>query len=215
MPQLTDTQLSRGGVFADRQEMPAIAVLEFKTEYKPGLDGQMVGDDWVKWAKKGENGQTTWEKIARLEPRNGRSAVEWLVVGPAYAAWKAGNEEPLTGTPLDAWGVAPKALVEFLKPLKIKTIEDFADLADHKLSGIPFPGMREMKLKAKAFKEARETASIADTLAGRDRTIEHMQGRLDEMAEMMKQLQAKLPAEEAPRRGPGRPRKVDDEADAA
>ncbi len=78
-------------------EMPHIEVVAFFTRYREPPERQfidpnapppmMIEEDWVTWAKKGDQqGSTTSEAIKRLkgdEKRGIPHRIEWLVVGPA------------------------------------------------------------------------------------------------------------------------------------
>jgi hypothetical protein len=176
------------------QQVPAIAVLSFWTVYKE--DGS--AEDWVSWVKKGENaGSITNDAIKRLQPnpaRNRHGTVEWEVVGPAYEAWKKGEETPITGTPLFAWAGVPREMIEQLKKVNIYSIEDLADFPDHNISKVPIPAPREWRQRARAYREAQSTSDVGHALATRDKTIEQQGLQLTDMQRKMEEMSATLTA---------------------
>lgn len=207
---LTPEQLASGGVFTHKTDVPAIAVLSFWREYTPDPadPSQMREAHWVKWAKRGESGQTTSEKVARLMPTAQRqAAAEWQVIGPLYEHWLKGEEAPQNGTALYAWPGMPRELADEFKKLHILTVENLAELPDHALSRIPYPNTREMRARAKAFVDGKELAAYGDQLALRDRQIEAQAGELTDLREQIALLTARLddatrqqqPAEPAPK----------------
>jgi hypothetical protein len=175
---------------------PSIIPLKFWTEYKhtPGVTAP-VEEDWVRWVKKGEGngGAETNEAIKRLAPNDKRpGAIEWAVIGPAYEAWKKGNETPLNGTPLHAWSGVSREMADALKKFNIFTIEDLADFPDHQMAKIPIPQLREWRNRAKAWREAQATNEIGDKLASRDRKIEEQNGVIGDLQEQMREMQRAL-----------------------
>jgi hypothetical protein len=169
--------------------MPAIIPLKFWTDYKhiPGQTAP-VEEDRVEWVKKGESGgAVTSEAIKRLAPTATRpGAIEWAVIGPAYEAWKKGNETPLNGTPLHAWSGVSREMADALKKFNIYTIEDLADFPDHQMAKLPIPQLREWRNRAKAWREAQATNEIGDKLASRDRKIEEQNGLISDLQEQMR-----------------------------
>lgn len=220
--ELTAQQLQTGGAFSNKSQLPAIHVIEIRREYRPDPNDptKMIEDHRVVWAKKGESGQTTSEKVARLKPKGARpAALEWAVIEPIYEAWLKGEEGPVSGTPLHAWAGIPREMVDELKKLKILSVEDLAELPDHKLSAIPFPSAREYRNRAKAYVDGRDGAMIGDKLRERDAKIERLgeenadlRDKLALMEQRINSLIDSRPAEApepAPvKRGPGRPRKA-------
>lgn len=183
------------------EERPAILPLKFWTRYKQSPDdpAKIEEEDWVEWVKKGEAGAsgTTSEAIKRLAPRANPprpAAVEWIVIGPAYEKWKKGEEIPVTGTPLYAWPGIPREMVDALKQYHVHSIEDLADMPDHQAAKIPLPRLREYRTRAKAYKEASGATDISDKLAVRDRRIQELAEQNKELAEQLRQFQARLAA---------------------
>jgi hypothetical protein len=176
-----------------------LRVVEFKTDYPAGRDPV----DMVLIAPIGAafERQQTWHRVKDVELRETddemvRSsqkyqdlAAKWSIIGPAYEAWKAGNEMPETGTPLDAWSGVTAEQAKFLKAMGIKTVEAVRDMGDRAVEACRWPNARKMpELAAKWLEgdgEAKKAAKIAD---------------LEEQIAIMREM-----LEE--KRGPGRPKK--------
>ena len=74
-----------------------------------------------------------------------------------YRAFKAGKEDPLRGTPLEAWPVLNQVQVAELKHLHLRTVEDIISAPDNLQSQI----MGYNKLKAQATKFVDVAAEVA------------------------------------------------------
>jgi hypothetical protein len=112
---------------------------------------------------------------------------------------------PESGTPLGAWPAVNPQQADALKSVGLHTVEAIASATESVLSKPPLPNMREIKRQAVAWLEGRSAAEQAATIA-------RQQEQIDAMMEMLAERQAEK-AEE--KRGPGRPKKAEAEADAA
>lgn len=185
------------------EQKPAIIVLEIWKDHEPAKDekGNLVLDnwaevEWVRWAKKGTNGAETVDKISRVRNAN---QVVWSVVEPVYERWKQGQEDPVEGTPLDVWPAMTKGMIDALRMINIRSIEDLAETNDAGLENIGM-GARVLRDKARHYLKAREgEGALAEALSQRDNTIEDLRRRLDELEAANASLTAK--------RKPGRPPK--------
>lgn len=185
-----------------------ISVLDFKTEYLPGKDPV----DMVLLAPKGEGHlkTQTWRRVHKLIPPKDVDdrvkesatyqdmAAKWSVIGPAYEAWKNGNELPETGTPLAAWSGVTGDMAKALQAMGIKTVEDVRDMGDGAVSKLAFPNARKLPELAGKFLEGKD-------LAARDAENADLRERLATMEEMLKEAMADKPKR-------GRPRKVEEDA---
>lgn len=180
--------------------LPFIAVIEFRVEYEPQPDGTMKEVEWVKWAKKGtSNPATTDECIPRLKkyPDN----LIWQVVKPAYERWKAGQDEPIDGTPLAAWPGATPQLVKALTPANIRSVEDLAQMEDSAISKLAIQNLRRLRQDARAFIEAQKsTAAVSGEVVKLRNENEALKARVDELIKAVEAL-ADDDAPEKPRRG--------------
>lgn len=180
-----------------------LSIIEFKTQYRANKEPV----DWVLAAPKGEGHQRTqtWHRVSKIIPpenvdereKEAESyqdmAAKWSVIGPAYRAWKDGNEIPEHGTPLAAWsGVTPE-IAGILKSMGIKTVEDVVSMGDGALAQIKFPNARQLP------KLAAEYLSGTDA-AARDAENAELKERLAAMEEMLKESMET-------KRKPGRPKK--------
>lgn len=138
------------------------------------------------------------------ESMSGRAMLaRWEVIGPAYEAWKAGTEIPDDGTPLGAWSHITPAMAEHLKRMHILTVEHVRDMSDEEAARLPFPDSRKLPKLAADFLSGKDKADMA-------RENEELKERMAALEEF---LEAKM-AEEPKKRGPGRPPKQKEEADA-
>jgi hypothetical protein len=97
-----------------------------------------------------------------------------------YAAFKAGQDQPIIGTPLENWPVLSPAQVETYRSTgRIRTVEDIAGLTD---SGVELLGPNGYKIReaAKAF------------VAPRPSREKEMQAELDETKRQLAAMQAQI-----------------------
>jgi len=184
------------------RDKPQIAVLRIWTEYAdvPGKPGDTREFHMCEWVKRGGNGATTCEKIARLE----KDQALWPMIEPAYKAWLKGQEEPTTGTALSAWPGVNPAQADRLKLMHIRTVEDVAAMTDADLEKVGM-GARAMRDKARAFMQAKQgEAHIAAAMVERDEENARLKSEVEELRATVAELAAKAGLE---KRGPGRPAK--------
>jgi hypothetical protein len=191
---------------------PTIRILGFFQ--KPSIrGGETVLHDWVRYAPiHAIQTVVNEERIDRLKPNDKlamsddagiRSAfikTRWAEIEPAYEAWKQGNEIPANGTPLGVWpGITPEQ-AGALKLSGIRTVEEIATLPDHLLGKIHLPNMREMRVQAKAYLDARGTQVIADQMARRDEEVAALREQLDEALGLLNSLTTPAEAPKAKRK---------------
>lgn len=104
-----------------------------------------------------------------------------------YAAFKAGNQDVVTGTPLDTVAWITREQVEELKYFNVRTLEHLADLAD--VHAQKFMGINSLRQRARdAIALAKEQAPalrLTQELRERDTRIESLEKRMAEMAAQM------------------------------
>lgn len=174
-----------------------LRILKFETRYPANRDAQ----DFVLLAPVGEatDKSQTWFNIKSIRPRpqdieaaeNGglsqRAMIaRWEIVGPAYEAWKAGNEIPETGTPLGAWAALDAMQVEAMKRRGIRTVEEAAEMNDDTVTALGIPNARKLPALAKSWLSGRGDAKLADELAT-------AQERMAAMEEMIAEMQRDKP----------------------
>jgi len=179
----------------------AIAPVKFWTAYEqdPAKPGHLRSVDYVRWTRKGSNGATTDEKIARLsKKRDGFSDPIWDALQPYYDAWKKGQEAPANGTPLAAWPGCSPEMAESLKLLHLLTVEDVADMNEATLERVGM-GARAMRDQARAFVKAQEgQAVIAVAMAEKDKQLQTQADQIAELQRTVAELQSILPQKPKP-----------------
>ena len=119
-----------------------------------------------------------WLASTRQGVRDGRMPEAWLRhYEAAYAAFKSGQEPPLSGTPLRSWPPASPAIVATCIASGIRTVEDLAQANEEALGRL---GMGARALRETARNWLSEAAS-SGTLVAR-------------MAEMEQRLEATVTA---------------------
>lgn len=195
-----------------------VTAIQFWTDYEPdpAQPGHVRAVEWVKWAKRGDfNTSNNVEKVARVM-RPMKSSLDdggaepnpvWLAIKPQYEAWKLGQEVPDDGTPLEAWSALSKAQADAFKGAGFKCIEHIAAMEDAQIAKVRLPDTRRLRDLAKAYVTHRDrNAPIEAALADKDEKIAAMQAQLAEAMAAIDRL-GTPDAEDAPKRGPGRPRK--------
>lgn len=188
-----------------------IRVVDFKTEFRPGK----TPIDWVLIAPMGEDftRTQTWHRVEKVRPDEKADsnvkeslsykdmAAKWTIIGPAYEAWKNGQEIPDEGTPLAAWSGVTADQARALQALDVRTVEDVRDMGDAVMQNLRLPNARQLPKLAKEFLEG-------STAAEKDAKIAEMEEKMRAMEEMLEESMS-APKEKAKR---GRPRKQDSEA---
>lgn len=161
----------------------------------------------VRMGKIGGNGQTADELISWVKTH----AELWPSIEPQYRAWKAGLEEPVTGTALEMWPAIQPRMVAMLKLAHIRTVEELADLQDNQLYNIGMGG-RELRDKAIRWLQAsRDIGQTAEQLAARDAELTILREQLAELTEIVKAQRHAPPRRRGrpPRKVPAIPREDD------
>lgn len=182
------------GQVADREKRALdIVILDFETKYLPdprnGEKNRKV--DYVRWAKRGQIGSETVQRISEIMPRNGRTTVEWDYIGPIYERWLEDEKIAEDGIPLETWAGAPKHLVEALKPMHVRTVEDFADMNDSVGEKLMVPDWRKRRAAAQNYLKGENNAAlVAENNALKER-LESQEADMKEMRQQMSELVAK------------------------
>jgi len=106
----------------------------------------------------------------------------------SYAAFKEGQEMPVTGTPLEQWPMMTRSMVLKLKSLGFRTVEDVARMTEHAMPEVGM-GARGLKIKAAAYVD--DAAAQAITAKAIDER-EHFQMRCGELEAANKELNEQL-----------------------
>lgn len=134
------------------------------------------------------------------------------IYADTYKAFKAGEEQAATGTPVTEWPQIRPAQAAMLKHHKVSTVEQLAALSEDQATKMGREGF-DLRKKAKAFIEA---ANNAGALSERMTTLEKKLGAKDGEIEELKATNAQLHQELEKLKEPkkrGRPRKQPQEAE--
>lgn len=142
------------------------------------------------------------------EARAGRYSMAWAKeYKEGLALYREGREIPRHGTPIITWERILKARREALRA-KFPTVEDLAATPDSGLSQIGMDG-RVLRDMARADVQSKESlAPVVKELADANEANRQLRERLEQLTARLTLLEAS----DEPRRGPGRPRKVEEAA---
>jgi len=113
--------------------------------------------------------------------------------GDRYAKWKAGQQELISGTPLDAfpWLIGKIGLLAELKALNIHTVEQLSTLPDSAMHNM----MGGHELRKRAAEWLDQTTGTDAKVAKMSKENDDLKAQMAAMQEQMKQLMAaKAPA---------------------
>lgn len=185
--------LSMQEALAADQQKPAIVPIKFWKDHEPIAGGTELKEvEWVEYAKKGSNGATTQEKIARLSKaaKDGRTSPVWQVIEPYYEHWKKGQDEPTSGTSLDAWPAITPGQAAQYRLLHLRSVEDVSQMTDNDCDRFGM-GARGLRDKARAFVQAKGgQAAMADELSKRDETIANLTTQIADLTASVQALTA-------------------------
>lgn len=107
-------------------------------------------------------------------------ALRWQQIEPAYKAWKAGHDLPMSGTSLAAWAGVTSEKAEVLRRYSIRTVEEVRDLTEGQMEKIPLPGMRDLRKQAGIFIAGKGASDAAARESDRDNEIAALKAQLSE-----------------------------------
>jgi hypothetical protein len=189
----------------DRDQI-ALWIQKFKTEHKPGADGNLVAVDRVYLGKKGIAG---FQNICNVERLKKDDPFLWdKLVGPAYEQWKKDQTLPTSGLALEAWPAISEGQIEMCRTLGLRSVEDIATATDSIRQKLGM-GANDLIAKAKAFHANKDASATANKIAVQDGQIAQLQKDLEEATRTIAQLAA---AQGKTAQKPGRKSKELDEA---
>lgn len=97
----------------------------------------------------------------------------------AYAKFKEGDSEQLVGTPLVEIPWMTRSQVEELAYMKVRTVENLAELNDGACSGVP--GLYDLKRKAQAWVKKAEGAAPFTALQKENEDLKNRIAALEEL----------------------------------
>lgn len=159
-----------------------------------------------------------WLKEKKQQAMSGTFPVEWVNrFELQYSEWKNGHELPREGTPIKTWAMASREQITRLLGNGITTVEDLSAFPDSNLSVVGMDGRYLRDLARGWITEAKDKGANSKALADANVKIDSLESTVNRQAEQLNRLQARLEEREAheePRRGPGRPRKTQEDATA-
>ena len=141
-------------------------------------------------------GQASFAVTSALAHHAKRNPVLWAAIGPAYEAWKSGQEVPVDGTPLGAWPGINETQAEAIRAIGIRTVEDVAAMTDTIMARIRLPNARSIRDLAQRFITAKDDRAVEQALADKDREIADLRAKMDQLADMVAASNVALPAAE-------------------
>lgn len=132
----------------------------------------------------------TWLEEISLKARNGELPSLWSEAFKAsYKAWKDGEEEPVSGTPLKLFAVLSPSQLKTLISAGVKSVEDLAQLPDQELQQITVGGIG-LKIKARAWLlQANDAGKLAEENAALQVKVEALQEQLTALSALVANLQ--------------------------
>lgn len=100
-----------------------------------------------------------------------------------YVAWKEGKESPINGFPLTEWPAISIGMVTALAKIRVRSVEELADIQDDFLPKVGQPGTRAIRDKA------REWLKVSANQGKIVEQITSMQLVIDDVVEKNKKLQ--------------------------
>lgn len=156
-------------------------------------------------------GKSEINRPVRMEP-DGRGAPPDPERFPGqWVSFQNKQVQVQTGTPLEQWPILKKSQVEEFKAQRVYTVEQLAQLPDTVLHNFGMGG-RGMRDQAIVFMNKAEEGKA---LSAANSRIEQLENQIEALTNQMKNLSDAKPADEAVKRGPGRPRKEQANADSS
>jgi len=156
-------------------------------------------------AKTAEAGRNVYEDAPWIDVQiDSQSAISHHATPEELQRFRASYEqflrdnssEGIIGTRLEEWAPMSRSMVEEYRYLKIRTVEDLANIADARLPSLPQG--REWHERAKAWLQA---ATEAAPLARVEDENRKLRERLDELEKQNKQVMRELDKATAPKKG--------------
>lgn len=155
-------------------------------------------------AKTAEMGQPVFEEREMVEiliPGDRRTVATRIVLEEhrrrwprAYAAFRAGQEAPVEGIPLEEWPGISRGYVEELKFAHVRTVQQLAALPDEQLNKSVSMGGFSLREKARRYLEQLGGQAPTEKLAAENAelkgTISTMKGQMDDLVKRLDAMSA-------------------------
>ena len=131
-----------------------------------------------------------WLDDIEAASRKNQYPAEWVRhFREKFAAFKAGQAEPEIGLSLRQWPSLSKAQAENLIAAGVRTVEDVAAMNEPTLQRVGM-GSRELKAKAKAYLESRESNKSAEQITALRAEVENRDARIASLEARLAALEA-------------------------
>lgn len=177
--------------FTHNQQAPSKNYVKFyrqwvRNNFKSNAEGREVGEeqDFILIISPGQ---------AKTEVRRKATEADRLAYAQEFAAYHAGKEQQISGTPIELLPGLPNGMADALKAQYIFTIEQMADLSDIGMQKVGMGG-NEIRQKAKAY-----LAGGSTELANLRNEVASMRGELEEARRIIAELREAKPRGRKPK----------------
>lgn len=131
-----------------------------------------------------------WFEQREIDVKGGRFPAAWLTAyKQAYAAWKAGREVPLSGTPLSSWPGLTPAQLKNLNECNIRTVEEVAAMNEEMVSRVGM-GSRALSNRARDWLETiKAVGGSAEQISALKAENADLKEQLKTLAETVRKMQ--------------------------
>lgn len=116
-----------------------------------------------------------------------------------YKAFKEGKEAPMEGTPLAEWPILTASKVAELHSMKIKTVEQLAEIKDSTINRLGM-GARELVKQAQAFLDVSADVAAAQKYAAAN---EQLENEVAMLKQQIKELSDQITDQKKSKKGEG------------
>ena len=136
----------------------------------------------------------TWLQQNKMDVSQGRlSPLHASHYEQSYKMWKAGQELPVTGTPIKTWPVLSPSQVGALLSIHVRTVEDLATLNDEGLKRVGM-GAIDLKQKAQAWlAQAQDKGPLTMEVSNLKKENETLKASLDDLHRRLNDMQKRDP----------------------
>jgi hypothetical protein len=184
----------------------------FRTVQKDGewVEEEVMHTETIQEEFKFKVPRTEWlDKLNEKKTHNLISQGYYNYCMDALKRFKAGQSEPIQGTPIIGWNQISMAMQKNAVDLGINTIELAAEMTDEAMDALGM-GSRQVKKQAKAYITATNVDVSASQMLALQNENERLKDQGDTLSAKFKDLEERIARDEAPKRKPGRPPKQEE-----
>lgn len=132
----------------------------------------------------------TWLQQNKMDVSQGRlNPMHAAHYEQSYKMWKAGQELPVTGTPIKTWPVLSPSQVGALLAIHVRTVEDLATLNDEGLKRVGM-GAIDLKRKAQAWlAQAQDKGPLTMEVSNLKKENETLKASLESLHQRLNDMQ--------------------------